>query len=298
MFKCQICQKEIIVCPACKNRINDSRASWFNQLGGLFFFFSLIFVSLEIKVKEETELALKPFKQAQEETEKNKEIKESKPAKAKEGKDKKEDDKNDKGQKSGKEGDFRVGMWGTLRNEIIASEKSAKIEVRNDPYNLDYLTKIAEHQVVAHYMFAQNRLSGGCYILIGQPLENHDELRKKTKLKVGETCPSWIKLDLSYYSEFSSQVLNSVAATEKFFYEMYLSLASQMGPPADTALEELENQISRQEKIESVIAYSRMLTYSWETTRSKINFYFGCLDSRPYFRLEFLSLKEAMKEKP
>ncbi len=298
MYQCQKCKKQVVTCPACKYRIKDPKAALINQIAGVLVVLTIIFVSLEIKVKEETEIAMKPFRQAQEETEKKEKVKEAgppKPAKPDKssGKNKK---KNNKAGGSGKEGDFRAGTWGMLRSEIIETEKAQKIEVRNDPYNLDYLTKIGNFEVIAHYMFAQNRLTGGCYILTGQQLSGLEEIRKNNKIKVGEACPSWIKLDFSYYQDFSSPILNSVAASDQFFYEMYISLASQMGPPESTALDELENSISRNEKIESVLAYNRMLVYSWSTQRSKINFYFACLDSRPYFRLEYLSLKNAERE--
>lgn len=263
-------------------------------------FLTIIFVSLEIKVKEETEIAMKPFRQAQEETEKKEKVKEAGPPK--QAKTSKDSDKKKNGKKrgggAGKEGDFRTGTWGMLRTEIIEAEKAHRLELRNDPYNLDYLTKIGNFEVIAHYMFAQNRLSGGCYILTGQPLEGLGEIRENLKVKVGEPCPSWVKLDFSYYREFSSPILNSIAAVDQFFYEMYISLASQMGPPEKTALEELENSFSRNEKVESVLAHERLIGYSWTTVRSKINFYFACLDSRPYFRLEYLSIKNADKEKP
>ncbi|MFZ5950568.1 MAG: hypothetical protein ACOYXC_07670 [Candidatus Rifleibacteriota bacterium] len=269
-----------------------------NQIAGLLFFLSIIFFSLEIKVKEETDLAMKPFRAAQEEAEKQKEVKEAglpKPAKdtPEKASDKKKNNKGKAG--GGKEGDFRVGLWGQLRSEIIENEKAQKLEARNDPYNLDYLTKIGNFEVIARYMFAQNRLSGGCYILLGSPIENLEEAKQAARLKVGEPCPSWVKLDFSYYKDLACQILNSAAAADNFFYEMYISMASQMGPPKATALEELENAISRKEKIESVLANERILTYSWETARSTVNFYFACLDTRPYFRLEYLSNKELLK---
>lgn len=298
MYQCQKCKKQISNCPACKYRIRDAKATLLNQAAGILVFLTIIFVSLEIKVKEETEIAMKPFRQAREETEKKKKVKEAGPPKqAKPSKDsKKKSDK--KAASSGKEGDFRTGTWGMLRSEIIEAEKAEKIEIRNDPYNLDYLTKIGNFEVIAHYMFAQSRLSGGYYALIGQPLAELKSMRDKIKVKVGEPCPSWVKLDFSYYQDYSSPVLNSIAATDQFFYEMYISLASQMGAPEATALEELENAFSRNEKIESVLVHERILKYSWTTMRSKINFYFACLEERPYFRLEYLSLKEAEKKEP
>lgn len=298
MYQCQKCKKQVLTCPACKYRIKDPKATLINQVAGVLVFLTIIFVSLEIKVKEETEIAMKPFRQAQEETEKKEKVKEAGPPKqAKpDSNAAKKKSNNKKSGSAGKEGDFRAGTWGMLRSEILENEKAQKLEVRNDPYNLDYLTKIGNFEVVAHYMFAQNRLTGGCYILTGQNLDGLEEIRNNNKIKVGETCPSWVKLDFSYYQNYSSPILNSIAAADQFFYEMYISLASQMGPPESTALEELENSITRNEKIESVLAYDRILVYSWTTQRSKINFYFACLDSRPYFRLEYLSLKNAEKE--
>jgi len=269
-----------------------------NQISGLLFFLSIIFISLEIKVKEETDIAMKPFRAAREEAEKQKEVKEAGlPKPAKDAPEKASNKKKNNKAKSGggKEGDFRVGLWGQLRSEIIEKEKAQKLEARNDPYSLDYLTKIGNFEVIARYMFAQNHLSGGCYILLGSPIENLEEAKQAARLKVGDPCPSWVKLDFSYYEDLACQVLNSAAVADNFFYEMYISMASQMGPPKATALEELENAISRKEKIESVLANERILTYTWETARSTVNFYFACLDSRPYFRLEYLSNKELMR---
>ncbi len=292
MYQCQKCKKEITACPACKRHIKDKTSRIINQITGVLVVITIIFVSLEIKIKEETELAMKPFRQAAEETKKKEKIKEaSLPKNSSESKKQSKNKKKAKSRSSGKEGDFRVGVWGMLRSVIAEEEKATPLEVRRDPYNLDYLTKIGNYEVIAQYLFSQNRLSGGCYILIGQRIENYQNLRKNTKLKVGEPCPSWVKLDFQYYEEFASPVLNSVAAADQFFYDMYISMASQMGAPYATSLRDLEASIERNEKIESVIGYERMLYYSWKTQRSKVNFYFASLKGIPYFRLEYLSKK-------
>jgi hypothetical protein len=292
MYQCEKCKKEITVCPACKRHIKDKTSRIINQITGVLVVITIIFVSLEIKIKEETELAMKPFRQAAEETKKKEKVKEaSLPKKTSEQKKKSKNKKKAKSRASGKEGDFRTGVWGMLRSVIAEEEKATPLEVRHDPYNLDYLTKIGNYDVIAQYLFAQNRLSGGCYILIGHKIENYQSLKENTKLKVGEPCPSWVKLDIQYYEEFASPVLNSVAAADQFFYDIYMSMVSQMGGPEATALNELEGSIGRNEKIESVIGYDRMLVYSWKTQRSKVNFYFASLKGIPYFRLEYLSKK-------
>jgi hypothetical protein len=129
MYQCQKCKKQVVTCPACKYRIKDPKAALINQIAGVLVVLTIIFVSLEIKVKEETEIAMKPFRQAQEETAKKEKVKEAglpKPAKPDKssGKNKK---KSNKAGGSGKEGDFRVGTWGMLRSEIIETEKAQKI---------------------------------------------------------------------------------------------------------------------------------------------------------------------------
>lgn len=300
MYQCQSCKKEIKICPACKYRIKDSQASLLNQIAGTLVFLTIIFVSLEIKVTEETEIAMKPFRQAREETERKEKVKEAslpKPAKDSAANQKKSN-KSGGNSRLSKEGDFRAGTWGMLKSQILTEEKAQPLHVRQDPYNLDFLTKIGNYEVIARYMFAQNRLSGGCYILIGQPVEITPEVKERNGIKVGEPIPSWVKVDFSYYREATSNLnLNSFESADQFFYEMYISMASQMGRPNSTALDELENEISRQEKVESVIAHNRILTYSWETNRSKVNFYFAGLDSTPYFRLEFLSDKNLKPDK-
>lgn len=172
MYRCNSCNKVIKKCPACKHGIKDHTASLINQLTGLFVFLTLIFVALEIKVKEQTELAMEPFRKAQEESAKRNEVKESKPLKKTTKA--KASDKNKKKKKrkkiSGKEGDFRAGLWDMLKSEIEEAEKAQVLEVRNDPYNLDYLTKVSDYDVIARYLFAQNRLTGGCYILLGKKI--------------------------------------------------------------------------------------------------------------------------------
>ncbi|GAB4275632.1 MAG: hypothetical protein Kow0029_16990 [Candidatus Rifleibacteriota bacterium] len=269
-----------------------------NQIAGVVVFLTTIFISLEIKVKEQTELALKPFKQAEEEMKKKEKIKEADlPKKVKESK---SDNKKKKEVKAaagnGKEGDFRAGVWGMLKSKIKEKEKAEPYENRNDPYSLDYITKIGNFEVIARYLFSQNRLTGGCYILLGKKIENLDAIRKELKLKVGEPVPSWVKLDFAYYSEKSSPILNNIAAADQFFYEMYVSLSSTLGLPENTALQDLENALSRKEKIESVLAYDRMLAYTWKTPRSRVLFYFGCYEEQPYFRLEYQSIKPKQRK--
>jgi hypothetical protein len=297
MYYCSKCKKPVTICPACKQQIKDSRASLLNQITGFFVFVILIFVSLEIKVKEETDLAMKPFRQAEEETRKNKKVKEAGPPKT--AKITKSEKKNKKKKTNGsaKKADFRAGAWGMLKSAIIEEENAPELEVRNAPYNIDYLTKIADHQVIAQYMFAQNRLSGGCYILLGNKIENVQTIRDQVKLKVGEPTPSWIKLDFDFYSEYASNSMSSIESSDEFFYDMYISLMSQMGKPTFSALEDLETALGRNEKIKSVLAYNRMINYTWETKRSKVNFYFAGYDNTPYFRIEYLSqkLKDKLK---
>ena len=297
MYKCSSCKKIIKKCPACKNAINDHTASLFNQLTALFVFVTLIFVALEIKVKEQTDMAMEPFRKAQEESAKRNEVKEAKPLKKiKEKKTKaKKEKKKKKKRISGKEGDFRAGIWGMLKSEVEEAEKTRPLEIRNDPYNLDYLTQVGNYEVIARYLFAQNRLTGGCYILLGQKIQYSENFKKKNHIKLGQEIPAWIKLDFNYYKDYSSSLLNNFTTTDQFFYEMYMSLTSQYGPPKYKALKDMESAISRKDKIESVIAFNRLLSYAWETQRSKIYFHFACYKNQPYFRLEYLSKKSKIK---
>lgn len=295
MYLCQKCQQQLKVCPACKHNLRDPKASLFNQLSGLLVFLTLIFVSLEIKVTEETEIAMKPFRAAQEELENRRKVKEAEAFRSSSDSSSTEPRQRKSAKVAsayGREGDFRAGVWGMLKSEIVENETAQHLEFRDDPYDLDYKTRIGNFDVVARYMFAQGRLSAGCYILLGPPIEGLDKIKKDMALKVGEPTPSWIKLDFNYYSDEACPILNSLPAVDQFFYEMYISLASQMGPPEETVLNELEHSLTRNEKIESVLVHERMLTYRWQTIRSKVNFYFASLNGRPYFRLEFLSNKK------
>lgn len=300
MYRCNSCNKVIKKCPACKHGIIDHTASLINQITGLFVFLTLIFVALEIKVKEQTELAMEPFRKAQEESAKRNEVKESKPLKKTTKA--KASDKNKKKKKrkkiSGKEGDFRAGLWDMLKSEIEEAEKAQVLEVRNDPYNLDYLTKVSDYDVIARYLFAQNRLTGGCYILLGKKIILPKDFKNKNHIRLGQEIPAWVKLDFNYYKDYASDLLTNFTTTDQFFYEMYTSLISQYGPPKYKALKELENVLSRQDKIESVIAFNRLLSYAWESKRSKIYFHFACYKNQPYFRLEYLSKKSKIKREP
>lgn len=298
MYKCQECKKALTTCPTCKRKVKEPTSSILNTVSGVLIFLIIIFVSLEIKVTEETEIAMEPFRQSRKGMEQINKVKEVAPVM-------KSEDTRREGQKQkssgsvggGKEGDFRAGTWGMLKPSIIASEKAEQFEVLKDSDNLAYLTKIGNFEVIARYLFTKSRLSGGSYLLLGKKIAGLEEIRKELKTKVGEECPSWVNQDFTDYQEQKSPVLDSIAAVDQFFYEMFVSLSSQLGLPQKTSLQALENELSRKEKVESVLAYNRILTYSWETARSKIYFYFACFDGQPYFRLEYLSHEAKIEDK-
>lgn len=294
MYKCHKCKKSIGNCPACKQGIKDQVASLINNFAEVVLVLSIVFIAMEFKMKEQTEILMKPFRMAREETMAGRQVKETKLPKKDSNKANKKSGKNGANSSSqrGKEGDFRVGEWGMLISEVEMNEKAIQIDVRKDPFNLDYLTKIGNFEAVARYMFARSRLSGGCYIVLGQRIEDLQDAKDNSEIKIGEPIPEWIKADFSYYVKQACLDLNTIAAVEQFFNEMHSSLVSQNGAPKSTSLGDEEDAISGKDKIESVIANGNFLRYTWETRRQEVNLYFACFEGFPYFRLEYLANKE------
>jgi hypothetical protein len=242
MYHCPECNKEIKNCPGCKQPVRDGTASILYQISGACIFVALIFFVLEIKIKEEIETAMKPFRIAEEIAAKKNKVKATDlpkpPKKEKAEAEKKKPEEKDGEKKSdvqGKTADFRAGVWGASRKKIEEDEKAEKLD-RANPYSLDYLARVGNYDAITRYEFSSNRLQGGNYVVFGQKVKDLDQLRSKTLIKAGEPCSSAIANEFAIYRMPRNQALSELNNIDQFFYEMYISLASQHGMPTPAPL--------------------------------------------------------------
>lgn len=259
------------------------------QISGALLVIALIFAALNIKVKDEIEVAMRPFKVAEEIAAQKNKVKAVALPKAPQ-KDKKDskakDAENNDDKIEGKDADFRTGRWGTSKNKIEEEEKIERLD-RTNPYALEYLARVGNYDAITRYEFSSNRLEGGNYIVFGERVAELSKLRAKAAGRVGEPVPSWIKNEFSLYRFPRNKALSDVSTTDQFFYEMFISLMSQYGAPEKSSLQDFENILSRQEKISSVLAFDRMLSYEWKTSRSNVTFIFASYVGTPYFYISY-----------
>lgn len=299
MYHCPECEKDIEICPHCKQFIKDQTAALIYQIAGALIFVALIFFALEIKVKEEIDAAMKPFKMAEDIAAKKNKVKATglpkapKPAKETKNETKKAESKSD--DVKGKDADFRAGMWGTSRKKIEEDEKAERIN-RDTPYSLDYLARVGNYDAVTRYRFSSNRLVGGDYIVFGAKVKNINQLRENSTIRIGESCPTWIGNEFNLYSFPRNEALSDIANVEQFFYEMYLSLGGQFGTPESSTLGANENVIERSEKVMSVIAHGRMLSYKWQTKRSIIELTFAGYESAACMVISYSDKQHEQKD--
>lgn len=292
MYKCSQCDKNIDVCQSCKQQICDDYASIIYQIAAALFLIALIFFALEIKIKEEIELALRPFAAAAEIAEKKSKTKAkglpTPPKKEKEPKEaKKKEGQEEKAEISGREADFRVGLWGTSKKKIEEDEKAEKLD-RSNPYALEYLARIGNFDAITRYDFSSNRLIGGNYIVFGTKLKKLNELKDQNLIKVGEPCPNLVKNNFSLYAFPRNESLSDIETLDQFFYDMYISLASQHGMPSKNTLGDYENTLSRREKVISIMALDRMIEYEWSGKRSIIGLKFASSNGAAFFEISYI----------
>jgi len=296
MYHCPECEKDIEVCPHCKQFIKDHTATLIYQIAGALLFVSMIFFALEIKVKEEIDAAMKPFKMAEDIAAKKNKVKavslpkSPKPDKEPKKEIKKAESKSD--DIKGKDADFRVGMWGTSRKKIEEEEKAERI-ARESPYSIDYLARVGNYDAVTRYNFSSGRLTGGDYVIFGNKVKNANRLREDTPIRIGDSCPTWVGNEFNLYRFPRNESLSDIANVEQFFYEMYLSLGGQFGTPESSTLGANENVIGRSEKVASVIAHNRMLSYKWQNQRSIIEFTFAGHDSAAFMIISYSDKKNS-----
>lgn len=300
MYHCPECQKDIDTCPKCKQPIKDNTAALLYQISGVFFFVALVFFALEGKVREETDLAMRPFKVTEEIAAKKAKVKaatlpkppkEEKATKAKDEEVKKEDKKEKKEDKiEGKDADFRVGRWGTSRKRIEEEEKAEKIN-RDNPYSLEYFAKVGDCAGITRYQFSSNRLIGGDYVVFGDKIKNLAELISETQYKAGEACSTSIQNEFSLYPFPRNPGLSEIDKIDQFFYGAYISLTALYGIPSMNNLGDLENSLSRHEKVTSVLVFDRMIRYEWSTKRTNIEFIFAANAGIPYFFIAYREKK-------
>lgn len=290
MYHCPECQKPVDTCPNCKQRLGDNAAVFLYQISGGLLLIALVFVALEIKIKEEIDTAMRPFKVAEEVAAKKSKVKAVKlptaPKAAKEPMEKKEGEDSKPDKIEGKDADFRAGRWGVSRKRIEEEEKAEKLDCGN-PYSLEFLAKVGNYEGITRYEFSSNRLEGGNYIVFGQRVKDLDKLKSETAIRAGDPCFAWIQNEFSLYRFPRNEGLSEVSAIDNFFYEMYISLSSQFGMPEQSSLKDLENALSRQEKVASVLAFDRMISYEWSSPRSKISFIFAANVGVPYFYISY-----------
>lgn len=299
MYHCPECEKDIEICPHCKQFIKDNTATLLYQIAGALIFVALIFFALEIKVKEEIDTAMKPFKMAEDIAAKKGKVKAvglpQAPKPPKEAKQKSKKAESNSDDVKGKNADFRAGMWGTSRKKIEEEEKAERIN-RETPYSLDYLARVGNYDAVTRYKFSSNRLVGGDYIVFGAKVKDIDKLREASSIRIGDACPTWIGNEFNLYSFPRNDALSEIANVEQFFYEMYLSLGGQFGTPESSTLGSNENVIERSEKVLSVIAHERMLSYKWQTKRSIIEFTFAGHESAACIVISYNDRQHSQKD--
>ncbi len=300
MIVCSECGKKLSTCPHCKHQFKDRISSLLFQLAVIFFIAAGIFASLEIKVKEETAMALKPFQAAEEATKKHSEVKDAKdPAGVKgekksaaKAKDKKKKDDKEAAPEVGRKADFRIAYWGMTKETVKEKEKAdPSPEGFSKPGLLSYIARVGSYNTIVQYHFSSNTLIGGTYIVFGQRIPKTKKMIENSIISIGTSAESWVGSDMGLYPQPRNQNLSTLDQVDSCFYEMYLSISSIYGPPSKKPEDEISLATTRKEKVTSVIARDRMLTYKWRSDKSFVELIFASYRGIPYFRISYTGRK-------
>lgn len=287
MFYCPKCNKEITICPNCKQRITDTTALLYYQLATLCIFVAAVFFLLKLELQEKTESAMKPFKEAAEIAEKKaKIVSVNLPKPDKKKKSTKKTSRPKKSPIRGQTADFRAALWGTPRSRIVAEEKSELIDDKS-AYHLDYLDTINNLDTIVRYTFSSSRLISGHYIFLGEKCRNLEQVDQINLKKIGESTPKEIRNMFSFFPEIRNKSISELASIEQLYYEMLTSLMAQLGDPLETSLRELEGQYLYRLKVASVIVFDRAISYHWETEKSLIDLDFAAHENAFYLCVSY-----------
>lgn len=296
MYYCPKCQKEITVCPNCKQRVSDTTALLLYQIAAVCFIVAAIFFMLELELQEETAVAMKPFKESAEIAEKKAKIEEVKlpkpPKPPKPPKQTSAAQAPKKGPIRGQTADFRSALWGTPRSRIAGDEK---IQLLNDSsaYDLDYLDRISNLDTVVRYRFSSNRLDSGYYIFLGDKCLGLEQLDRNAIKKIGESTDKEVQAFFAIFPMTRNKELANVKSIEQFYSETLDGLLFQLGTPVENNMEKLDNRLTPAEKVASVIVFNRMLRYSWDTPRSIVDLVFAAHENRMYLSISYHNRKTA-----
>eukprot|EP01156_Anaeramoeba_ignava_P017889 Anaeramoba_ignava/a90257_78.p1 GENE.a90257_78~~a90257_78.p1 ORF type:complete len:308 (+),score=2.22 a90257_78:83-1006(+) len=301
MFICKNCNKKITSCPHCRQPISDRLSSFIYQLAAVVFFISLIIFLLEIKVKDQINMAMRPFKITEEANEKKKKVeaaktpggsvKADKPLKNNKEKEKKESKDSSSTNGAGRKADFKIGIWGMDKNKIEEKEKDPLLSVIDTPTILDYSSSLGNYAAIAQYRFSSDKLIGGNYIIFGGKIKLSSKKIKSTLVAVAEPTPSWIHRDIALYKTPRNTSLNSLATIKAFYSEIYLSLTSQFGAPENIGTVEAGEKCSQSDIVEAVIARERCVKFFWKRKRTIVELFFSCGERTPYFKISYTDRK-------
>lgn len=293
MYYCSKCQKEINICPACKQRASDETALLFYQIAAVCFAVAAVFFMLELELNEKTAKAMQPFKDTAEIAEKKAKIEAvdlPKPPKKVAQASKAQAPK--KSPIRGQTADFRNALWGTSRSRINEEEKSQLLDDES-AYNLDYLDTINNLDTVVRYTFSSNRLDSGHYIFFGDRCANLEQLDQTSLKKIGDSTPKSIQSLFAIFPKLRNKTLADLKSVELFYQEMLTSLVGQLGEPVERTLGEDENLFTIDQKVASVMAFNRALSYSWDTPKSIVDLVFAAHENTMYLCISFHNRKTA-----
>jgi len=293
MYYCSKCQKEISICPACKQRVSDTTALLFYQIAAVCFAVAAVFFLLELELNEKTARAMQPFKESAEIAEKKAKIEAVDLPKP----DKKvaQTSKAQAPKKSpirGQTADFRAAMWGTQRSRISADEKSQLLSDES-AYNLDYLDTINNLDTVVRYTFSSNRLDSGHYIFFGDRCRNLEQLDQASLKKIGDNTPKSIQSLFAIFPKQRNKTLAELKSIGLFYQEMLTSLVGQLGEPVERTLDEEESLYTVDQKVASIMVFNRALSYSWDTPKSIVDLVFAAHENTMYLCISFHNRKTA-----
>ncbi|MBU1105928.1 MAG: hypothetical protein KKB51_04595 [Candidatus Riflebacteria bacterium] len=264
------------------------------QISAVVFAVAVIFFMLELELREGTAVALKPFNEASEISEKKSKIEAVKlptpPKAAKNDPDTKQTPK--KSPIRGQTADFRAALWGGARSRIVEEEKA---ELLNDSsaYNLDYIDRISNFDTVIRYDFSSSRLIAGRYIFFGHKCQGLEQLDLAKVPKIGESADRVIQSDFAIFPIPRNTALCDLQSIEQFFSETYSSLVFQLGEPLERSLGELDASLSAKQKVESVMAHNRIISYCWNTPESVVNLEFAAFENIMYLCINYQNPKTA-----
>jgi hypothetical protein len=298
MIVCSECGAKLQACPHCKQPLKDRVSSFLFQVSIVFILAAGVFASLEIKVKEETEMAMKPFQAAEESNQKRTKLEDAKdPAGVKADKksaakttDKKE--KKEEKPETGRKADFRVAYWGMTKDAVKEKEgASPSPEGFSKPGLLSYIAKVGSFNTIVQYHFSSNTLIGGTYLVFGKPIKKTRELMESSLISIGELADTYVSSDMGLYPQPRNEGLSTIDQVDSCFYEMYLSITSIYGPPSKKPTDEISMALSRKEKVLSVIARDRMLSYKWRSDKTYVELIFASHKGTPYFKINYRGRK-------